>query len=445
MIFVAAMERVVLRRYSGNFHEETQLPSAVYYIKTLRGCKAKEAYGRIMKILVLNCGSSSLKYQLFDMGHESVLAKGLVERIGIGGSRVKHNKTGAGDTVRAGDIADHVEAIKIVLDLLTDRTAGVLQSLGEITAVGHRVVHGGEKNAQSIIVDDSVIRTVEECVHLAPLHNPANLAGISAMKRSLPGVPNVAVFDTAFHQTMPPEAFLYGIPYKYYEDDKVRRYSFHGTSHAFVSGRAAELLGKPLESLRLVTCHLGNGSSITAVEGGRSIDASMGLSTAPGVLMGTRSGDIDSAVALFLVEKEGGAARASDILNKESGILGISGISSDLRDVVAEASRGNDRAKLAIKMLTRSVKKYIASYAAIMGGVDAIIFTAGIGENSDVARRGSLEGLEFMGVRLDEAKNEKAHGVAEVISAPDSTVKVLVIPTNEELMIARDTLKLTRK
>ena len=398
-----------------------------------------------MKILVLNCGSSSLKYQLFDMERESVLAKGLVERIGIAGSRVKQTRPGAGDTIREGDIPDHTEAIKIVLGLLTDSKSGVISSLDEISAVGHRVVHGGEKCAKSIVVDDSVIRTIEECVFLAPLHNPANLAGISAMQRSLKGVPNVAVFDTAFHQTMPPEAFLYGIPYKYYEDYKVRRYSFHGTSHAFVSQRAAELLGKPAGNIKLITCHLGNGSSITAVDGGRSVDASMGLSTVPGVLMGTRCWDIDSAAALFVAEKAGSVEKASDILNKESGLLGISGVSSDLRDVEAEAGKGNERAVLAVKMLTRSVKKYIASYAAVMGGVDAIIFTAGIGENSFTVRRDSLEGLEFMGVKLDAAKNESLRGAEEVISTPDSKVKVMVIPTNEELMIARDTLRLVGK
>ncbi|MCL2683803.1 MAG: acetate kinase [Synergistaceae bacterium] len=398
-----------------------------------------------IKILVLNCGSSSLKYQLLDMEHESVLAKGLVERIGIEGSRVKHTRVGSGEVIREGAIPDHTDAIKIVLELLTDAESGVLKSLDEISAVGHRVVHGGEKYAKSVIVDDSVIRSVEECIVLAPLHNPANLAGISAMKISLPGVPNVAVFDTAFHQTMPPEAYLYGIPYKYYENDKIRRYSFHGTSHAFVSARAAELLGKPAAELKLITCHLGNGSSITAVDGGRSVDASMGLGTAPGVLMGTRCGDVDSAVVLFLVDKEGGVKRTSDVLNKESGLLGISGISSDLRDIVTEAGQGGGNASLAVKMLTRSVKKYIASYAAVMGGVDAIIFTAGIGENSSVVRRDSLEGLEFMGVKLDEAKNETVRGKEEVISTPDSRVKVMVVPTDEELMIARDTLDLIGK
>ncbi|MDR1965374.1 MAG: acetate kinase [Synergistaceae bacterium] len=398
-----------------------------------------------MKILVLNCGSSSLKYQLFDMQGEAVMAKGLVERIGIAGSRVKHVRVSGKDTIREGDIPDHTEAIKIVLGLLTGADTGVIASLGDISAVGHRVVHGGEKYAKSVMVDSSVIASIEECIYLAPLHNPANLAGIHAMQTSLPGVPNVAVFDTAFHQTMPPEAFLYGVPYKYYEKDKVRRYSFHGTSHMFVSGRAAEVLGRPIESLKIITCHLGNGSSLAAVDGGRCVDASMGMSTVPGIIMGTRSGDVDSAVALYLVEREGGAARASDILNKESGLLGISGLSSDLRDIESAAAEGNERACLAVNMLTRSVKKYIASYAAVMGGADAIAFTAGIGENSDSVRRDSLAGLEFMGVKIDEAKNKGLRGKEAVISSSDSRVKVMVIPTNEELMIARDTLKLTQK
>jgi acetate kinase len=396
-----------------------------------------------MSVLVLNCGSSSLKYQLFDMRDESVKAKGLVERIGIKGSRVKHTSFPGGNTLLEDDIPNHTEAIKIVLSLLTDKKNGVISSLGEISAIGHRVVHGGEKYSKSVLVDDSVKHSIEECAYLAPLHNPANLAGIDAMQASLPGVPNVAVFDTAFHQTMPPEAFLYGVPYVYYERDKVRRYSFHGTSHAFVSRRAAEMLGRPAESLKLVTCHLGNGSSITAVENGRSVDASMGLGTSPGVIMGTRCGDIDSDVALYIVEKEGGVAKANSILNKESGILGISGISSDLRDVEAAAEEGSERASLAIKMLARSVAKYIASYASVMGGVDAVVFTAGIGENSDNIRGLSLRNLEFMGIKIDDEKNKSIRGEEAFISAPDSKVSVLVIPTNEELMIARDTFELS--
>jgi acetate kinase len=376
------------------------------------------------------------------MSNESVLAKGLVERIGIGSSKVKHNPGAGAPVVRESDIADHTEAIRIVLELLTARDFGALKSLGEISAVGHRVVHGGEKNDKSVIVDDAVIRVIEDCTPLAPLHNPANLMGIRAMQSVLPDVPNVAVFDTAFHQTIPPEAFMYGIPYKYSERDKVRRYSFHGTSHSFVSRRAAEILGRPAETLKLITCHLGNGSSLAAVDGGRSVDASMGMSTVPGVLMGTRCGDVDSAVVIYLMEQEGDPGRVSEILHKESGLLGISGLSSDLRDVKQAADGGNARAKLAMEMLTRSVKKYIASYAAVMGGVDAIVFTAGIGENSDIVRKKSVEGLEFMGVRLDDSKNGGARGKEAIISTDDSKVKVMIVPTNEELMIARDTLKL---
>lgn len=397
-----------------------------------------------MKILVLNCGSSSLKYQLFDMTDESVLAKGLVERIGIACSRIKHNKGADDTTIREQDIADHTAAIKLVLELLLDANTGVMKSLSELGAVGHRVVHGGEKNDKSALVTEAVVREIEECVYLAPLHNPANLMGIRAMQEALPGVPNVAVFDTAFHQTMPPKAYLYGVPYKYYEEDKVRRYSFHGTSHAFVSARAAEMLGKPAAGLKLITCHLGNGSSVTAVDGGRSVDSSLGMGTTPGVLMGTRCGDVDASVVLFLMEKEKDVNKVSDILHKQSGVLGVSGVSSDLRDVEEAADKGNVRAQLALDILCSSVKKHIAAYAATMGGVDAIVFTAGIGENSDVIRKSSTSGLEFMGVRIDDSKNGGLRGKEAVVSADDSKVKILVIPTNEELMIARDTKRLTK-
>jgi acetate kinase len=396
-----------------------------------------------MKILVLNCGSSSLKYQLFDMAGESVLAKGLVERIGIGGSRVKHTR-GEDSVLKEFDLSDHTSAIKVVLDLLLDPSAGVLKSLGELSAVGHRVVHGGEANAKSALVTESVIKDIENCVPLAPLHNPANLMGIRAMQKALPGVPNVAAFDTAFHQTMPPKAYIYGIPYKYYEEDKIRRYSFHGMSHAFVAERAAEILGRSIESLNIVTCHLGNGSSVTAVEKGRSVDSSLGLGTTPGVIMGTRCGDLDSSVVMYLFEKEGDIGKVSDILHKQSGILGVSGISSDLRDVEEAAKKGSGRAKLTLDILYSSIKKYIAAYAAVMGGVDAIVFTAGIGENSDIARKAATEGLEFMGVKMDDTKNSGLRGVEAIISAGDSKVKIMVVPTNEELMIARDTQRLTR-
>ncbi len=397
-----------------------------------------------MKILVLNCGSSSLKYQLFDMADESVLAKGLVERIGIDGSRIKHTKGADAPVTAEHAIPDHTAAIKIVLDMLLDAKTGVLKSLNELSAVGHRVVHGGEKNDKSAVVTDAVIKDIEDCTYLAPLHNPANLMGIFAMKKALPDVPNVAVFDTAFHQTMPPKAYIYGVPYEYYERDKVRRYSFHGTSHAFVAARAAEILGKPASQLKIVTCHLGNGSSVTAVDGGKSVDSSLGMGTTPGVLMGTRCGDVDISVVLYLLEKEGDAQKVSDILHKKSGLLGVSGVSSDLRDVEEAAAKGNERAKLANEILCTTVKKYIASYAAVMGGLDAVVFTAGIGENSDCTRKDATAGLEFMGVKIDDAKNNGLRGKEADISAADSKVKILVVPTNEELMIARDTAKLTK-
>lgn len=395
-----------------------------------------------MKILVLNCGSSSLKYQLFDMTDESVLAKGLVERIGIPGSRVKHNRGENDTTIRERDLADHTGAIQMVMELLLGEDTGVMKSLSELSAVGHRVVHGGEKNDKSALVTDDVIAQIEECTYLAPLHNPANLMGIHAMRKALPNVPNVAVFDTAFHQTMPPRAFIYGVPYKYYEENKVRRYSFHGTSHAYVAARAAEMLGKPASELKIVTAHLGNGSSITAVDGGKSVISSLGMGTTPGVLMGTRCGDIDASVFLFLMEKEKDVQRVSDILHKESGVLGVSGVSSDLRDVEDAAKKGNVRAQLAVDILCDSVKKHIAAYAAFMGGLDAVVFTAGIGENSDLIRKGAVSGLEFMGVKIDDAKNDGMRGKEADISASGSRVRVLVVPTNEELMIARDTKRL---
>lgn len=403
-----------------------------------------------MKILVLNCGSSSLKYQLFDMEHESVLAKGLVERIGIDG-RIKHTKGTDEPVVDEHSIPDHTVAIKDVIAKLLDPKVGVLKDLSELGAVGHRVVHGGEKNDKSKIVTPDVIRDIEECIPLAPLHNPANLEGIHAMEKALPNVKNVAAFDTAFHAAMPPVAYIYGLPYKYYAENKIRRYSFHGTSHDFVSHRAAELLGKPIESLKIITCHLGNGSSLAAVVNGRSVDASMGLGTAAGIIMGTRCGDVDVSALISMMEAELAKKdmsgketldRMRDITHKESGLLGVSGVSSDLREVETEAGKGNEHAKLANELLTMSIKKYIASYAAVMGGVDAIVFTAGIGENSDVTRRDAVAGLEFMGVKLDEAKNNGLRGKEAEIQAADSRVKILVIPTNEELMIARDTQRL---
>ena len=395
-----------------------------------------------MKILVVNCGSSSLKYQLFDMTDESVLAKGLVERIGIEGARIKHTKTGMDAVIRNTEISNHKVAFKVVVEALLDDSHGALKSLDELSAVGHRVVHAGEKYAGSVMITQDVIDALEECVPLAPLHNPANLMGIYAVTEALPNIPQVGVFDTAFHQTMPGYAYMYGVPYHYYEKYKVRRYGFHGTSHFYVSRRAAEILGKPVESLNIVTCHMGNGSSIAAVKGGKSVDTSMGFSPRPGVIMGTRSGDVDPLLVSFLSDQEGIDNKAmSHVLNKESGLLGISGVSSDLRDIEEAADAGNQRARLAEDMLYYGVRKYIGSYAAAMGGMDVLVFTAGIGENSGRAREGICTGLEFMGVKLDLEKNN-VRGKERIISTDDSRVKVLVVPTDEELVIARDTKKI---
>jgi len=396
-----------------------------------------------MKVLVLNCGSSSLKYQIFDMKKEDVLAKGLVERIGIEGSRIRHEKNGQEPYKMDVAIPNHKVAIKEVLDILLDTEQGVLKSLGELKAVGHRVVHGGEKFARSVVIDQEVLDVIEECVPLAPLHNPANLMGIRAMIEVLPDVPQVAVFDTAFHQTMPDFAYIYGIPFHYYEKQRVRRYGFHGTSHFYVAHRAAEMLGKPIENLKIVTCHLGNGSSITAVDGGRSVDTSLGFGTVPGVLMGTRCGEIDPTVILYLMEQEGIDSKAmSHILHKESGIQGISGISSDLRDVEEAASRDNFRAKLALNILCYGIRKHICAYAGAMGGIDAVVFTAGIGENSTTVREMVCKGLEFLGATIDAEKN-KVRGKEAFIEKEGSTVSIMVVPTNEELVIARDTRDLS--
>lgn len=395
-----------------------------------------------MKILVVNCGSSSLKYQLFDMVDESVLAKGLVERIGIEGARIKHTKTGLDAVIKNTEIPNHKVAFKVLVEALLDKEHGALKSLEELFAVGHRVVHAGEKYAGSVMITRDVIDALEECVPLAPLHNPANLMGIYAVTEALPNIPQVGVFDTAFHQTMPGYAYMYGVPYHYYEKYKIRRYGFHGTSHFYVSRRAAEILGRPIESLDIVTCHMGNGSSITAVKGGRSVDTSMGFSPLPGVIMGTRSGDVDPLLISYLSDQEGIDNKAmSHVLNKESGLLGISGVSSDLRDVEEAADNGNQRAKLAEDMLYYGVKKYIGSYAAAMGGMDVLVFTAGIGENSTRAREGICNGLEFLGVKLDKEKNN-IRGKECIISTDDSRVKVLVVPTDEELVIARDTKRI---
>lgn len=391
-----------------------------------------------MKILVLNCGSSSLKYQLIDMDGEKVLAKGLVERIGIEGSRIKHTKTGLDAVTREVPFPDHSAAIKYVLDILVDPELGVLKSLDELGATGHRIVHGGEKFTKSVLVTPEVVKGIEEVIPLAPLHNPANLMGLKAVMDVLPGKPNVVVFDTAFHQTMPPKAYIYGIPYEYYEKDRIRRYGFHGTSHGYVANRASEILGKDIKDLKIVTCHLGNGSSITAVDGGKCVDTSMGMGTGEGLLMGTRSGNVDPLVMINLMEKLGDAEKVSEVVHKQSGLLGVSGVSSDLRDVEEAAAKGCERAKIAQEILVTGVKKYIASYAAEMGGVDVVVFTAGIGENGITFREAVCKDMEFIGIKFDAEKNN-CRGKEVVVSTPDSKVTVMVVPTDEEMAIARDT------
>ena len=398
-----------------------------------------------MNILVINAGSSSLKYQLLNPDTQEVLAKGLCERIGIDGKFTY--KPAGKDPIKDADVAmpTHSEAIQTVLHALVDEKNGVISSMKEIDAVGHRVVHGGEKFAQSVLITDEVMAAIEECNPLAPLHNPANIIGIKACQELMPGTPMVAVFDTAFHQTMPPVAYTYALPYEYYEQDKVRRYGFHGTSHKYVSQRAAAMLGKPIEELKLISCHLGNGSSITAIDGGKSVDTSMGFTPLAGLPMGTRSGDLDAGILEFLMNKYSlDIKEMLNILNKKSGVLGISGVSSDFRDLDDAASKGNQRAALAVEAFNYSVKKLIGSYAAAMGGVDAIVFTAGVGENSASNRMAIASGLEFMGVKMDAEANN-VRGKETVISAPDSKVKVLLIPTNEELMIARDTAAIVGK
>ena len=396
-----------------------------------------------MKVLVINAGSSSLKYQLLDTDNQQVLAKGLCERIGIDGKFTY--KAPGKNTIDAVDVAmpTHSEAIQAVLNALVDPDNGVIASMKEIDAVGHRVVHGGETFACSVKIDDKVMAALEECIPLAPLHNPANITGIKACQAVMgPDVPQVAVFDTAFHQTMPPVAYTYALPYEYYEKDKVRRYGFHGTSHKYVAQRAAAMLGKPIGELKLISCHLGNGSSVTAIDGGKSVDTSMGFTPLAGLPMGTRSGDLDAGILEYLMGKYNMDIKEMlNVLNKKSGVLGVSGVSSDFRDLSAAGEKGNARAALAVDMFNYGVKKYIGAYAAAMGGVDAIIFTAGVGENSADQRMAIASGLEFMGVKMDAEANN-VRGKETVISAADSQVKVLLIPTNEELMIALDTAAL---
>jgi len=397
-----------------------------------------------MNILVINAGSSSLKYQLLNPETQQVLAKGLCERIGIDGKFTY--KPDGKQVIKDADVAmpTHSEAIQAVLNALVDTDNGVIGSMKEIDAVGHRVVHGGEKFAKSVLITDEVMAAIEECNPLAPLHNPANIIGIKACQSLMPSTPMVAVFDTAFHQTMPPVAYTYALPYEYYENDKVRRYGFHGTSHKYVAQRAAAMLGKPMEQLKLISCHLGNGSSVTAVDCGKSVDTSMGFTPLAGLPMGTRCGDIDAGIMEYLMNKYGMDIKEMlNIMNKKSGVLGVSGVSSDFRDLEAAGAEGNQRAALAIDMFLYNVKKLIGAYAAAMGGVDAVIFTAGVGENGSQNRAGIVSGLEFMGIKIDEAKN-KLRGEEIDISAEGATVRTLVIPTNEELMIALDTAALAK-
>jgi len=396
-----------------------------------------------MKILVLNCGSSSLKYQLIDMTTEEALAKGLVERINLDGARLEH-RVGDQKIVKEADIPNHTVAVNLVIEALKDPGHGVISDISEVAAVGHRVVHGGEMFSGSVIITDAVKAALRECSSLAPLHNPPNLIGIEAAEALLSSVPQIGVFDTAFHQTMPPKAYLYGIPYSYYEKYKIRRYGFHGTSHKYVSARASEMLGKPIESLKIITCHLGNGASIAAVEGGRVVDTSMGMTPLEGLVMGTRCGDIDPAVVTFLMEKDGlSPKQMDDIMNKQSGVAGVSGVSSDFRDIEAAIAAGNEQAKTAMNLYVYRIAKYIGEYAAAMNGVDAIVFTAGVGENAPTTRADICAYLGYLGIKVDPDKNN-VRGRESDFSAPGATCRSLVIPTNEELVIARDTYELVK-
>ena len=397
-----------------------------------------------MKVLVVNSGSSSIKYQLFDMTDKSVLAKGLEERIGISDSIINHYPSNREPVITHQDIPNHKIGIKLAMDALLHPEYGVIKDVSEISAVGHRVVHAGEKFSGSVLLTDEVMDALKECIELAPLHNPPNILGIEVCKELMPGIPQIGVFDTAFHQTIPEYAYLYGIPYKFYKKYKVRRYGFHGTSHKYVAQKAADILKKPIEELKIITCHLGNGSSITAVKNGVSVDTSLGFGTVAGIIMGTRCGDLDPAIIPFLMDKEKLSVEdINKIIYKESGLLGLSeGISSDKRDLREKANQGDERAIRTISVFTYGIKKYIGAYAAAMGGVDVIVFTAGIGENSIETRAEACEGLEFLGVKINPEKN-KVRGKEVIISNNNSRVKVMVIPTNEELMIAKDTAEIS--
>ncbi len=399
-----------------------------------------------MKVLVINSGSSSIKYQVFDMKKEELLAKGLVERIGIQGARIIHTPMGGEKIVKEAEIPDHKVGIKLLIDALLDKDYGVVKDLNEITAVGHRVVHGGEKFSGSVLITDEVMDALKENIELAPLHNPPNILGIEACQELMPNIPHVGVFDTAFHATIPDYAYMYALPYEYYEKYKIRRYGFHGTSHRYVSQRAAEIIGRPIEELKIITLHMGNGVSFAAVKGGKSIETTMGFTPLEGMVMGTRSGDLDPAIVTYLMEKENLTTKEIyTILNKKSGLYGLSGISNDMRDIQEEKEKRNERARIAIEVFVHRAKKYIGAYAAIMGGLDALVFTAGIGENDDLVRRDVCHGLEFLGIEFDDEVNDKLKAKEAVLSKPTSKVKVLLVPTNEELMIARDTKEIVDK
>ncbi len=399
-----------------------------------------------MKILVLNCGSSSVKYKLLDMESNEELGSGGVEKIGMKGSFLKHKRKDGQKVMLKGEILEHQTAVEYILGVLTSQKHGAVESLEEINAVGHRVVHGGEKFNSSVLITDDVIQKIVECIDIAPLHNPPNLAGINAINELLPNVPQVAVFDTAFHQTMPEYAYMYGIPYSLYTKYGIRRYGFHGTSHRYVSQRACDFLGLDYKKTKMITAHIGNGASVTAIENGKSVDTSMGFTPIEGLMMGTRSGDVDLGVVTFLMEKETiGSASVSTLFNKHSGVLGISGLSSDMRDIENAITNGNERAKLVLEMYEYRIKKYIGSYIAALNGVDVIVFTGGVGENQTGTRQKVCESLSFMGVKIDKELNASSRGKEVLLSTPDSTVKVVVIPTDEEFMIASDTLEIVNQ
>lgn len=393
-----------------------------------------------MKILVLNCGSSSIKYKLFDMNSNTILGQGAVEKIGLKGSFLKHEDANGNKVMLEGEILEHQIGIEYILGVLTSEKHGVLSSLDEIDAVGHRVVHGGEKFNSSVLIDDDVITKIEECIDIAPLHNPPNLEGIKAINELIPNIPQVGVFDTAFHQTMPQKAYMYGIPYSLYTKYGIRRYGFHGTSHRYVSRRACDILGVQYENQKIISCHIGNGVSVTAIKNGKSIDTSMGFTPVEGLLMGTRSGDVDLGVVTYIMDKEKiGSQSASVLFNKHSGILGISGISSDMRDIENAIEKGNERAKIALEVYTYRLKKYIGSYIAVLGGLDVLVFTGGVGENADTIRTDICDGLSCFGIDIDEQKNKGLRGRELLISKQDAKVKIIVVPTDEEFMIASDT------